>query len=81
MNDYDPFHSGNQEWVELDIEVQYMSDLAIKLQLDDLGDEDIWIPLSQTKIDGNPATRDDFLPGRSYTIEVPEWLAEEKGLV
>jgi hypothetical protein len=37
------------------------------------GDEEVWVPKSQLK--------DGYYPdvGRGGTIEIPEWLAEEKG--
>ena len=75
MNDYDPFHSGNQEWVELDVEVLWKTEMAIKIEEGEVND--VWIPLSQIK-DVDP---DELEVGQSRTIEIPEWLAEEKGLI
>ena len=60
--------------VEVDVEVEHVGSNAILITTGD--NEDLWIPLSQ--IEG---CYEEFLPGRSYTIEIPEWLAIEKGLV
>lgn len=61
--------------VEIDIEVEYVTEAAIKTTDIDEDGDNIWIPLSQIQ------EYNEFLPGRSYTIEILEWLAIEKGLV
>jgi len=70
----------SEEWVDVGIEVELVGRNALKVAEEDpifdTGDE-IWIPYSQIK----EHDRDDFIPGAVYSIEVPRWLAEEKGLI
>jgi len=69
----------DQEFVDVGIEVAVVRELSILLAEDPDNEdaEDIWIPISQIK----DMEYEDFLPGCVYSIEIPEWLAIEKGLV
>ena len=60
------------EIVEIIGTVKAITDAAI---LVDDGDNDIWLPLSQIKID-----KGEYMKGDDLVIEIPEWLAFEKGL-
>jgi len=42
--------------------------------------EDIWLPISQIKVDGEEVEAADLEIGELITIEMPEWLAKKKGL-
>lgn len=65
----------NDDWVEVDIEIEFVTQDSIKVVNYNLDSEEIWIAKSLIREDEN------FLPGRSYTIEVPEWLAIQENLV
>jgi hypothetical protein len=58
--------------IELSVEAIRFTDLAV---LVNDGDREAWIPLSQISEDTKPDE-----PGYC-TIEIPEWLAQDKGLV
>jgi hypothetical protein len=60
-----------EEMVEIDVEVIAKTDAAILITD---GDMETWIPLSQI------FDPEDYEEDNSYTIEIPEWLAIEKGL-
>lgn len=40
------------------------------------GDRRVWLPLSQIELDPKDAS-----VGHSVTVAMPEWLAQEKGLI
>ena len=62
-------------WVTVTIVDDDESRLAI---LVDYGaDSDVWIPRSQIK----DQTEDPFQEGDTLEIEIPEWLALEKGMI
>lgn len=58
----------------VEVDVQVMHRRAESVLVDD-GDTEVWLPLSKIEID------DDATDGDHTTISVPEWLAEERGLV
>ncbi len=60
------------EHVEIDCKVRYRSKAA--LQIDVGKDDPVWIPLSQIEDEGYDAK------GEIYSITIPTWLADEKGL-
>jgi len=60
------------EHVEIECKVRYRS--AAALQIDVGGDAPVWIPLSQIEDEGYDAK------GEIYSITIPTWLADEKGL-
>ena len=64
----------NDSRVEVDVEEIRRTDAAILVR--DADDKQIWLPLSQVVI-----LEEDFLPGGSMKLLIPEWLAIEKGLV
>ncbi len=55
-----------------DLEFLHETDSAILVEYDG---EEVWLPLSQIEWDG------DAEKGDSITVTMPEWLAEEKGLI
>lgn len=63
---------------ETDIICKYVSstDKAILVEID--GDKE-WIPISQIR--DASVDLDDLEKGDPLTITIPEWLAEEKGLM
>lgn len=71
--------SSSRETVEVKVYVEHMTKAAIKcIKVEDLDDEnpaEFWLPYSQIEI-----THIDH-EKNWYTVEVPEWLATEKGLV
>lgn len=42
--------------------------------------EDIWLPISQIKVEGEEIEAADLEVGELYSIIMPEWLAKKKGL-
>ena len=52
--------------------VKVITDSAVLI---DDGDNDLWLPLSQVK------TESEYAIGEDSIIEIPEWLAYEKGLI
>jgi len=59
-----------EENVELSVEVVHITDKAILI---DEGDEQIWLPKSQIRLEHSS--------GNTYSVEIPEWLAMKKGLL
>ena len=68
--------SGEREPVEIEGIVKAVTDKAVLLTLDD--DTEEWIPKSQ--IEDCDVDVDDLEKGDKIRIEIPAWLAEEKGL-
>jgi len=58
--------------VEITVEVIKETELAV-LVTD--GDEEVWLPKSHIETD------EDFISGVAIEIAIPEWLANEKGLI
>jgi len=44
------------------------------------GGENIWLPISQLRVDGEEVEAADLEIGELYSFEMPEWLAKKKGL-
>ena len=63
------------EKIEIAVEIHYITDRAYLVS--DTGDEDdaVWIPKSQVE----PMTPPEI--GEEVIFEIPEWLAEDKGLI
>ena len=59
--------------VEIDVDEIRRTDAAILVA--DADDNQKWLPLSQVVI-----LEEDFLPGGSMKLLIPEWLAIKKGL-
>lgn len=57
--------------------VTYLHHTA-KALLVESGGEEIWLPLSQVKVED--VDLDDCTRGEDIDIEVPDWLALDKGL-
>ena len=58
----------------IDIAVQVMRQTEKAVLVDHGGKEPCWLPLSQIEIEPN---RD----GKTHTVSMEQWLAEEKGLI
>jgi hypothetical protein len=70
---------GRRDPTEFTVIVKHQTDGAL---LCDFGDSEIWIPKSQLlDEDGEKLEDPDFSTGDEATIYIPEWLAEEKGVV
>lgn len=58
--------------IDLDLIIVRLTDKAALVK--DTEDADaIWLPLSQIELDGNP--------GSVGTVSLPDWLAQERGLI
>lgn len=62
--------SGSSDLVDIDVEIKHMTDKAVLVSD---GDNDVWLPLSQTEVEDN-------VDGTGV-VTIPEWLAIEKGLL
>lgn len=60
------------EGLDFDVTIIRETDAAYLVEYQD---DDIWLPKSRTTIDG------DFNGKGQYTIGIPRWLADEKGMV
>lgn len=58
--------------VDIEVVLKHETD---KAWLVNEGDFDAWIPKSRGELEKNPA------PSRTWTLTIPQGLAEEKGLV
>ena len=65
----------NQEFIEISCTFVHHTDKAVLIND---GDREVWIPKSQISV-----LEDwyDLEPGDPLTIEIPEWLAEDKELI
>lgn len=61
----------SEDWTIIKGQLKAETDLAI---LVDVNDEKVWLPKSKIEYD-------DFDIGEEIEIEIPEWLADEKGLI
>ena len=52
-----------------------LRETALAILIND-GDESVWLPKSKIEYDENAVDSD-----KVTTVEVPEWLAEDKGLI
>lgn len=60
----------DRERIELCLEIKRESDRSILVSD---GDVEAWLPKSQLDYDGEP--------GQTVNIEMPEWLAVDRGLI
>jgi hypothetical protein len=60
--------------LDIDVHVVARTEKAVRVHQ---GDEDsaVWVPLSQVEIEPHQSMQ------RVYVLSLPQWLAEEKGLV
>jgi hypothetical protein len=64
---------GESDLVEVDIVLHHETDKAYLVSTDGKRDKAVWIPKSQCQqVDGE---------GQHWTLEMPEWLAIDRGLV
>ena len=61
----------------IEVAVEIKRETAKALLVDDSSGE-VWIPKSQ--IGNDPDDYEDMI-GETVTLEIPEWLAEEKGFI
>ncbi len=59
----------------VDVQVVFLGETDAAMRVEDAEDNIIWLPKSQVE------TTDDRVSGNVITVAMPEWLAEEKGLV
>lgn len=60
--------------IDIDIDgITHQTDRAILIKIDD---DEIWLPKSQVKFTADPKD-----PELTKTVHVPEWLAQDKGLI
>lgn len=45
------------------------------------GDKDVWLPKSQIAIHDNGRPVKSMYLGQCVTVNLPEWLAKEKGII
>lgn len=66
---------GTAEKVEVSVTYKHQTDRAV---LVNDGEYDFWLPKSQVTIEGGEFPDE---AGTAIEIELPEWLAKEKGLI
>jgi hypothetical protein len=71
--------TGNSDLVDLEDMVLHHETARAVLVSDEPGGEKIWLPLSQIEVEQTGRKTKSRLP--LVTITIPQWLAEEKGLV
>jgi hypothetical protein len=65
-------HSTKSDIIDITVSIRGSTDRAV---LVDYGErETVWLPLSLIEIAPNS-------DGRTHTVTLPEWLAEERGMV
>lgn len=70
---------GGNEYSEVEVEVHFVTDAAIRVSLDGSDDGAVWIPLSQIDEDGE--INKDSTKGEVGTLTVKTWVAEDRGLL
>ena len=61
------------EMIEIELHIHHETELAVLVSPDGFEDDAVWLPFSQIMVDHhNP---------EYGTFQIPEWLAEEKGLI
>lgn len=58
----------------IDVAVILRHQTALAVLVDHGGKEPCWLPLSQIEVARNT-------DGKTHTVSLPQWLAEEKGMV
>lgn len=58
----------------VDVELMLMGETAQAIRVEDADENTVWLPKSQIEIERRPNDR-------VITVTMPQWLAEEKGLV
>lgn len=69
--------SGHDEPVEIQVEVVHLTEMAILIR--DEENAEYWIPLSMVNEESEIGA--GSLPGEAGVLVIPEWLAEEKGML
>ena len=59
--------------IEVDVKIIHKTENAILVTDDEV--KEVWLPKSQV------TTHQNYDIGDTLTIEIPEWVAEEKGLI
>ena len=59
--------------IDLEVELHARSERGVKVSIDGVSSNAVWLPLSQIEISHKFST--------IYEITLPEWLALEKGLI
>jgi hypothetical protein len=63
---------GKSDLVEIDVVLHHETEKAFKVSTDGNDDKAAWVPKSQCQLSGD---------GRNRTLELPEWMAQQKGLI
>jgi len=66
--------------IELEVEVLAVSDTSLKVQVSDV-EKPVWLPKSEIDEDQSELDAYKCRRGDSGVIHIPEWLAENEGLV
>jgi hypothetical protein len=64
--------SSSMNYVEITVEIKHETEKAYRVTD---GENEHWIPKSQLEDDP------EHISGSTYTIIIPEWLAQSKGLI
>ena len=64
--------SSDKNYIEITVDIKHETERAYLISD---GDNEAWIPKSQLEDDP------EHVSGETYTIIIPEWLAQDKGLV
>jgi hypothetical protein len=64
--------TGRSDLVRVEVRMHHRTDNALLVSLDGDRDKAVWIPLSQCEIEERP--------GGIVVLEMPEWLAIDRGL-
>ena len=66
--------------VEIEVEVLALSDTSLKVQVADVEDP-VWLPKSEIDEDASELDAYTCTKGDSGILHIPEWLAQNEGLV
>ena len=64
--------SSDQNYIEITVDIKHETDMAYLVSD---GDNEHWIPKSQLQDDP------EHISGTTFTMIIPEWLAQDKGLI
>lgn len=65
---------------KVEIKISRVKARTDKAALCEIDGEDLWLPLSQCD-DGGAENWSPAVGDENVTVEIPEWLADEKGLL
>jgi hypothetical protein len=65
--------NGKSDLIDVDVQLHHRTDKAILVSDDGDRDNAIWLPLSQIEVEEHQSG--------IITVTMPEWLAQDKGLI